>query len=109
MFNYQFFINFLLYLYIIIKIIRIVFFIRLVLEYLPIYNIFKWPLSTIFIMTSPIYKCIIYYIPDIKIGIIQIEIPLLVIFYLFNIILNFLEDLRNEFIELKLLQLIELE
>lgn len=109
MFNYDFIINFLTFLYIIIKLLRIIFFTRLILEFLPIFNIFEWPTSTIYKISSPLIKSIRYFIPTIKIGIIELEFYLIITFELFIIILNFIEKIRNKFIELKLLQLIELQ
>ena len=95
MFNYEIIINFLTFIYIIIKLLRITVFTKIILEFLPMFNLFNWPVSAIYFISAPIMNFFQYYIPSIKIGIIELDFYLIIIFNLFNIIINFLEHIIN--------------
>jgi hypothetical protein len=100
--NNDFIINCLTFLYLIAKIYKIIFFIKVIFEQLPLFNPNKWPLSIIYILSSPITNFTQYYIPTIKLGPIELEVYFLLAFEIFDTVIEFLENIKNYFIEIYL-------
>lgn len=94
----DFFAFFIFLLFLLLKIYRIIFFARILLEYLPAYNGYVWPISIVYYTTNPIMKFYKEYLPSFKIGKIKIDPTSMLTLELFSILIEFMSDIKDAYL-----------
>jgi len=81
------------------KLYRTIYYTRVLLEFLPLYNGYKWPVSLIYFLTNPISRFYEICLPQIYIPIIPIDPTLYLTIEIFNVLIDFIDDIKDAFSE----------
>lgn len=85
--------NFVIFIYILVKAYRLLFFLKIIFDQLPLYNQKQWPLTVLSFLVSPLIRFTQYYIPSFLLGPLDLAISFLVIIDLFEYSFELLDTL----------------
>lgn len=76
------------YVYLMLKMYRMVCFTRIIFDQLPLFNPYKWPLSIIRLLTKPYFHYWAKFLPNLKIGAISYEVSSIIALELLSAIIS---------------------
>lgn len=81
------------------KIYRVLFYLRIFLEVLPLYNGYKWPISLIYFLTNPISKFYKICFPSMFFSLFPIDPTIFLTVEIFEVFIDFIDDIKDAFAE----------
>ncbi len=91
----EYFFSFILVLSTCIKLYRVCFYVRILLEFLPLYNGYQWPISLIYFATAPITKFFENVLPPINLPFICLDPTVYITVEIFTIVIDFIDDIKD--------------
>ncbi len=95
----EFFFCFIIFVSTCLKLYRVLFYLRVMLEILPLYNGYKWPMSLIYFLTNPISKFYRLCLPSVYIPSFAVDPTIFLTVEIFAILIDFIEDIKDAFSE----------
>jgi hypothetical protein len=89
----ELFFCFIIFLSTYLKIFRVIYYLRIILEYLPLYNGYKWPISLIYLLTSPVTRFYEICLPSFYI--LPIDPTFYITIDILNNLIGFIDDIKD--------------
>ncbi len=89
------FFSFILFLSTCIKFYRVLFYLRIMLEFLPLYNAYQFPISLVYFATAPISKFYENFFPSFSFPFLTIDPTIYITAEIFTILIDFTDDIKD--------------